>query len=61
VLKAEKNRRTAKRTTSKSVRQGSKKKSASRKPARRAAMFKSTNWYDRVAQSIGISAARAAS
>jgi hypothetical protein len=63
VRKSEKNR-TAKRTVSKSVRQAaaSKKKSASRarKPVRRVAIFKSTDWYQRVAQSIGISA-RAAS
>lgn len=57
---SEKNRRAAKRTTSKSARHdvSSKKKAASRvhKPARRVAIFKSTDWYERVAQSIGISA-----
>lgn len=64
MRKNEKSRRTAKRTVSKSVRHAvpSKKKSGSRarKPARRVAIFKSTDWYQRVAQSIGISA-RAAS
>jgi hypothetical protein len=59
VLKGEKAKRAVKRTASKSGRHASpaRKKTSSRnhKPARRVTMFKSTNWYDRVAQSIGIS------
>ena len=63
MLKREKARRTGKQAASKSVRQAQAKKKTSarnRKPARRTTMFKTTSWYERVAQSIAI-APRAAS
>jgi hypothetical protein len=59
VPKVEKAKRAVKRTAPKSARHASssKKKVSARnhKSVKRVAVFKSTNWYDRVAQSIGIS------
>jgi hypothetical protein len=58
VPKVEKAKRAVKRAAPKSARQASsskKKTSRNHKSVKRVAVFKSTNWYDRVAQSIGIS------
>jgi len=59
VPKVEKAKRAVKRAAPKSARRASssKKKTSTRnhKATKRVAVFKSTNWYDRVAQSIGIS------
>jgi hypothetical protein len=59
VPKGEKAKRAVKRAAPKSGRHvaSSKKKASTRnhKSVKRVAVFKSTNWYDRVAQSIGIS------